>query len=216
MARLSPDGRLDIDISCSGSARDHRLQLRVPLGAGVAEHAVTFGHEERQVALNEPANWVHAAPTTFCHHGWVAQGGALLLAPGLPEAELVDGAVLLTLLRAVGWMSRPDLRTRPGRASPAIPVPGAQCPEGVTCRIALLPDPVSPAARWVALESFELAPVVVTVGDRPMLPDDTPLVTVDGAVLTAFKPADDGHGVVLRLWNPTDTAATSQIGRAHV
>jgi hypothetical protein len=211
VVRLSPDGRLDVDISCSGSARDHRLQLRLPVGPGPAEHAVTFGHDTLGARPKEPVNWVHPAPTTFCHQGWVARGGCLLIAPGLPEAELDDGGVLITLMRAVGWMSRPDLRTRPGRASPAIPVPGAQCPDGVTARIALLPDPVDQITRWAVLESFELAPIVVTAGDRPLLAADTPLVEVTDAVMTAMKPGDDRQGVVWRLWNPTDAASPAKL-----
>jgi alpha-mannosidase len=211
VVRLSPDGRLDIDVRCSSSARDHRVQLRMPVGAGVAEHAVTFGHEVLGDQVNETANWVHPAPTTFCHQGWVARSDCLLLAPGLPEAELEDGAVLITLMRAVGWMSRPDLRTRPGRASPAIPVPGAQCPDGVTARIALLPDPVDQVSRWAALESFELAPVVVAAGDLPVLAADTPFVEVTDAVMTAMKPGDDGEGVAWRLWNPTETTSSAQL-----
>ncbi|MGB8862002.1 MAG: glycosyl hydrolase-related protein [Ilumatobacteraceae bacterium] len=208
VVRLSPTGRLDIDVSCASAARDHRLQLAMPLGEGHAEHAVTFGQEMHRTQPTESADWVHPAPSTFCHQGWVARGGHLLLAPGLPEAELAGDSVLITLVRAVGWMSRPDLRTRPGRASPAIPVSEAQCPEGVSARIALLPDPVNPIARWSALEAFELAPVVVPAGDRPRVPENSAIVEVDDAVLSALKPADDGDGIVVRLWNPTDGEST--------
>jgi alpha-mannosidase/mannosylglycerate hydrolase len=183
----------------------------MPVGAGVAEHAVTFGHDVLGEQSTKPVNWVHSAPTTFCHQGWVARGGCLLLAPGLPEAELDDGGVLITVMRAVGWMSRADLRTRPGRASPAIPVPGAQCPNGVTAHIALLPDPVDHVSRWAALESFELAPVLVAAGDRPVLAADTPFVEVTDAVMTAMKPGDDGVGVVWRLWNPTKTTSSAEL-----
>jgi hypothetical protein len=218
VARLSPTGRLDIEVTCASAARDHRLQLRMPLGEGPVRHAVTFGDEMLGTRPTGSADWIHPAPTTFCHQGWVACGGHLLLAPGLPEAELAGNSLLVTLVRTVGWMSRPDLRTRPGRASPAIPVPGAQCPEGVSARIALMPDPGGPVARWSALEAFEFAPVVVPAGDRPLVPENTPIVEVDDAVLTALKPADDGDGIVARLWNPADDESTVRlrIGTASI
>ncbi len=214
VARLSPGGRLDIDVHCSTTARDHRLQLRMPVGGGTTIRAVTFGHDEFDGTVQRPANWVHPTPSTCCHQGWVARGGSLLLAPGLPEAYVDDDAVLVTLLRAVGWMSRPDLRTRPGRASPAIPVPGAQCAEGVSARIAVLPDPVDQVGRWAALEAFELTPIIVAVGAQPLVDPDIPGVTVTDAVMTAMKPADDGHGVVWRLWNPTDSPAAARLDAA--
>jgi alpha-mannosidase len=47
---------------------------------------------------------------------------------GLPEYEaLTGGDMFLTLLRAVGWLSRDDLPRRPGQAGPEIPTDGAQC-----------------------------------------------------------------------------------------
>jgi alpha-mannosidase len=50
---------------------------------------------------------------------------AVLLA-GPFEYELLDGAIAVTLLRCVGWLSRGDLRHRPGHAGPGIATPGAQ------------------------------------------------------------------------------------------
>lgn len=211
VARLSTEGHLVVEINCSSDARDHRLQLALPLGEGPAQHAATFGKELHPTDPLEFTDWVHPAPSTFCHQGWVARDGLLLLAPGLHEAELDDDSVLITLLRAVGWMSRPDLRTRPGRASPAIPVPGAQCREGVSARIALMPDPVNPTTRWSMLETFELGPIVVPAGDRPLIHEKTPILEVDHTVLTALKPADDGDGIVIRLWNPADTESTARL-----
>ena len=46
--------------------------------------------------------------------------------PGPFEYELVDGAIAVTLLRCVGWLSRGDLHNRRGHAGPGIATPAAQ------------------------------------------------------------------------------------------
>lgn len=199
---FAPDGRLDAEVVVASPARDHVVRLRLPLHTDRLRHATQFGDDEWPV--RRPAErWVHPEPTTLCHQGWVAGGGLLVLAPGLPEACLADGDLDLTVLRAVGWMSRPDLRTRPGRASPAIPVPGAQLGH-LRARVALLPDPGNAAERWRALLSCARPLVVAAVGPAPFVDDGRDVLEVRGGVATACKPADDGDGVVLRVFNPSD------------
>ena len=70
---------------------------------------------------------MHRAPATFPQQGFVSANGLTVVAPGLPEAEVTpDGVIAITLLRAVGWLARTDLRQRPQPAGPAVPTPGAQ------------------------------------------------------------------------------------------
>ena len=57
-------------------------------------------------------------------------GGATVIGKGLMEYEIVGEppAIALTLLRAVGDLSRNDLATRPsGHAGPPVATPAAQC-----------------------------------------------------------------------------------------
>src|SRR4029077_8936253 len=68
-------------------------------------------------------------------HGFVAAAsgarGLALFAPGFFEYEWTSrGDLLLTLLRAVGELSRSDLPTRPGHAAWPTATPGAQCVGG--------------------------------------------------------------------------------------
>ena len=72
-------------------------------------------------------------PPHATHHtaGMVCAGELCLMTCGLPEYEAMPrgrGGVdlALTLLRAVGWLSRDDLPTRPQPAGPSIAVPDAQ------------------------------------------------------------------------------------------
>jgi hypothetical protein len=63
--------------------------------------------------------------------------GATLISDGLAEAHVADGALELTLLRAVGELSKATLRTRPGHAGWPASTPAAQCPGAFRARCAL-------------------------------------------------------------------------------
>ena len=50
--------------------------------------------------------------------------------------------VALTLVRAVGWLSRDDVGTRPGGAGERIETPEAQCLRELAFEVALMPHGV--------------------------------------------------------------------------
>jgi mannosylglycerate hydrolase len=206
---FDPIGRLEIDLRVESTARDHRTSLRMPLPGDAVVYATQFG--DARFGADRPAahRWVHPPSSTFCHQGWIAGGGALVVAPGLPEASWRPGRVDLTVLRAVGWMSRPDLRTRPGRASPAIPVPGAQT-GAIRARLSIGLDPHHLDARWRAAAEVARQPLVGLAGVdgvTPLVPAGESTLAVYGGVVTAIKPAEDGLGAIVRVWNPTPDAA---------
>jgi alpha-mannosidase len=59
---------------------------------------------------------------------WVDSGGVAVFLAGPFEYELIEGAIAITLLRSVGWLSRSDLGNRPGHAGPGLATPAAQMP----------------------------------------------------------------------------------------
>ena len=65
---------------------------------------------------------------TFPSRRFVAAGGLTIVHEGLLVYEFVDDgtALALTLLRATGILSRPDLPTRPLDAGPPLPLRGSQ------------------------------------------------------------------------------------------
>lgn len=220
-ARVAPGlDRVDLLVRCDNPARDHRLRLRFPTGTPVSTFAAatTFGVAERSTAPVAHHDWWHDPPTTFPHQGWVAANGLTVAAPGLPEAEVTDdGTIAITLLRAVGWMSRSEMSTRPIAAGPALATPDAQLADGITAALSLRLDPIDASfapARTAALAAAdELGLRAVPAGDTPLLAPDTPLVSVapDDIVLSALKPAEDGDGLILRLLNPAPEPVDARI-----
>ncbi|MBU6428947.1 MAG: hypothetical protein KGR26_08055, partial [Cyanobacteria bacterium REEB65] len=211
-------------------AQDHRLRALIGTGMTAPEHLAAeaaFGAVERHVSTGLGSLPVpplgEAIPPTFPHLGWVAAEGPdlamQLLAPGLPEAEFVHGgsAVAITVLRCVGWLSRDDLRTRGGGAGPHLQTPDAQLEGAHAFGFAARFDrPAAPGRRawWDALGDLDLLRHLprsqATGGHRqpfagglePRQDWLSPVPTA--ALLSALKPASDGHGVVVRAFNPTD------------
>ncbi|HZQ83321.1 MAG TPA: glycosyl hydrolase-related protein [Acidimicrobiales bacterium] len=196
-------GRVDLDVRVDNLARDHRLRLLFPTGAPVAEYryATTFDVASEGTGPVDDTGWVQPATRTRPQQGWVEANGLCVAAPGLPEFEVTpEGTIAVTLLRAVGWLSRIDLKSRPEPAGPGIPTPEAQCRDGVAARLSLRVD-----APPAVLQADEVGLRAVVAGPEPPLPEGTSVIAVEppGLVLSALKPADEGDGIVVRVLNPT-------------
>ena len=130
-ARVAPGvERVDLDLTVENTARDHRLRLAFPTGAAGAgaSAATTFDVASRPPRPAPTTDWFQPPPSTFPHQGWVYNNGLTVVAPGLPEAEVTpEGTIYITVVRAVGWLSRLDLRSRPEPAGPGLRAPAAQC-----------------------------------------------------------------------------------------
>jgi mannosylglycerate hydrolase len=190
------------EVVLDNQAEDHRLRLRFPTGAPIDEllAATTFDSARRSSAVVDDAQWVHRAPRTFAHQGWIAANGLAIGAPGLPEAEVTaTGDVLITLVRSVGALARLELRTRPMPAGPEMPAPGAQVPGILRATVTLASTPSDARAAETGMWG-------VLGDDGPLLGDGRSLLEVDArvSVLSACKPAVDADGIVVRVLNPSD------------
>lgn len=205
--------RIDIHTQVENRAQDHRLRVYFPLPF-ITQHSWaegTFDLVERPVAVPQGGpDWEEQPVGTYPQKGFVdvhnGKIGLLVANRGLPEYEVVgDGQTLaITLLRCVGWLSRDDLTTRSGHAGPAIPTPEAQCLGRHAFDYALVPysdDRQEALAQALAFN----CPLRVVAVEQPKgdLPASGCFLEIEPAnlVLSALKPAEDGHGFILRFWN---------------
>jgi len=173
------------------------------------EAATTFDVAVRSTAPVDDTGWQQRAPGTFPHQGWVAVEGLTVVAPGLPEAEVSpDGTLLVTVVRAVGWLSREDLISRPEPAGPGLPTPSAQCLGPIEARLSMIPGGHARAAA-----DAELGLDAVVAGPQPLIEPGHAGLTVEPAslLLSACKPAADGDGIVVRLLNPTHESTVTRV-----
>jgi mannosylglycerate hydrolase len=216
-------------------ASDHRLRLRAPTGLskGNAVAGAQFGFEERLPV--HPAGRAYPRETpvaTAPAHRYVAHAvksrGIAILAPGFFEYELDRrGDLLVTVLRAVGQLSRGDLPARPGHAGWPVATPLAQCPGVDRLQLALAPVNQSQIAAGNPLaelwEDLFLPVRAVWLRQASPLSLEPIDIRLEGAglVFSALKPAEQGDALVLRCYNATGSPAVGawhfaqQIAGAH-
>lgn len=109
-------------------AEDHRLRVHVPLAAR-AERAAAAGSFAVVTRDNEVEGGHGEVPLpTYPAQEWVDAGGVALLFEHVAEYELVESRELaVTVLRAVGLISRNDNPYREEPAGPERAVPDGQC-----------------------------------------------------------------------------------------
>lgn len=217
------------------TAKDHRLRVHLRTGiksdtvytdsayALVKRLAVTQGevfpkpeHKHIEGVINtHPVARVVAVP---------AEDRMLnLLVRGLPEYEAIEQdkqmTLALTLVRAVGWLSRSDLRTRTSNVAPSVQVPDAQCLRDFTAEYALVyTTPNDHTATLRAGRMFNAPLQVYQYDEAPerarrsflsVMSDKGEGLHSDGngAIATAFKPPVKGSGWIVRLFNPNDKPA---------
>ncbi|HET7468717.1 MAG TPA: glycoside hydrolase family 38 C-terminal domain-containing protein [Gemmatimonadales bacterium] len=211
-------------------ATDHRLRLRVPTGVpGVAAVAGTqFGTVMRAAPATATSHYARETPVTTAPAQRIlavadSDRGLALLAPGFFEYELdANGDLRVTLLRAVGQLSREDLPTRPGHAGWPTATPMAQCPGPDRLQLAIVP--VEAADLWAGSRLAELWEDVFLPPRALWLRQATPLSTPacdirlegKGLVFSSAKPPEQGDGLVLRCWNARGEVVSGawRLGRA--
>jgi len=213
---LSEDvARVDIETTVDNRAADHRLRAHFPVPFRVAAFQ-TEGHFDvitRSTRLPQGTEgWAEQPARTHPQRTWTdvsdGQLGLMLANRGLPEVEVLDAAdgseVALTLLRCVGWLSRGDLSVRRGPAGPQLATPEAQCMDENTFHYAVIPHAGSWESAFREAEAFHTPMRAIRTGPHEgTLPESGAFVRVEPAhlVMTALKAAEDGRGVIVRLWN---------------
>lgn len=125
--------------------------------------------------------------------------------------------VALTLLRAVDYLgARQDLTTIIGGAGPSFPTPEAQLQRALMFRLALRPHAQSwhEDEVWRDALEFMTSPRSVTVEAHPgrRAPRAGWLrVSGKNAIISAVKRAEDSMSLIVRLYNPSDSATRAAL-----
>ena len=212
---------IEIVIRGENRAGDHRLRWVLPLpGSLQTDHLIAdaaFGAVRRDASARDPREWTaeRRLPTAPLHR-WLHLTGASyglgIISDGLAEYELLpDGTVAITLLRAVGELSRRDLPERPGHAGWPLPTPAAQSLGAFEARIALLVLPRDLDAAASLLDAAADDVLTPPCGETwrgiatplPAFPGLT--LEGEGLSFSAAKRSEDGEWLVLRCVNQRST-----------
>ena len=218
LVRLYPGvRRVEFRTEVDNAARDHRLRVHFPTGVStdVAAAEQHFGVIARPLALPEAdESWMEQPVGTYPQKSFVdvsdGERGVMLANRGLPEYEVLPGAdgatIALTLLRCVGWLCRADMTTRRGLAGPPLRTPDAQCPGRHAFEYALIPHAGGWQEAFAEARRFALPMEARPAAGRGTLPSQGSLleVTPSSVRVSAVKFAEDGSGVVVRLYNIDD------------
>ncbi len=207
------DPSLQVRTVVENTARDHRLRVLFPsdIRADVYESDQPFGWVTRPVATDpRSSEYKEPDPEERPHHTVFAiadtSGGLAVICPeGLHEHGVAEDArrtLALTLFRAVHRTPTTDGEL------------GAQVLGRMEFRYWLRPF-AGPLPRALLLREVvtHQAGIRTHLTSRPM--ERKPffrLERCEGVLLTAFKPAEDNRGVVVRLWN-TESQERSAILR---
>lgn len=219
--------RVDFRTSFVNTAKDHRLQVAVRLPYETDEVRVesAFGLVTREITPTSPPKPADPADlvaqllgregtygtspqktATLVRHG---AAGLALINRGLAEMEAVklEGAtrIAMTMVRAVGWLSRGDLIMRPGNAGPPLPAEGAQCLRPFTWDYAVMPfaAPEGEAEAVAAAHAFAYPPRLYMLnGRRDAGETEFALIKLDNPKVlpSALRPLAGG-GLEVRLVN---------------
>lgn len=239
-ATLSLDANSDtvrVDLRGKNQRRNHRLRVNFHSDVARGDLAVTtfadaaFGPVRRDALQVPPEDQTREmVPPTMPMHRWAtmanAHAGATLHSDGLAEVEAngPSGTFSLSLVRAIGELSRNNLPERPGHAGWPAPIPLAQSFGTFHARIGLqLHGAWSQQSRdaiELASDSLLLPIVAATMRDLRDEPRDISGPTLSGTALrcSAVTLAGNGDGIVLRTVNDSADAqpGSFRIPAAHL
>ena len=204
-------------LSWENRSSDHRLRLHVPLGRpSVTSHAEgQFAVVERGLRPEAGSAGEYPIPT-YPASGFVDAGGAAVLLTRTVEYELLEegehGELAITLLRAVGFLSRNVHPYRDDPAGPQLETPAAQCLGPAEVSLAVMPH----AGSWLDADLVGDAeryrhPMVHRsgTGDTDVRPRQVEGLSVQGAgvAMTSLRRRGDWLELRLVAEHPTDTTA---------
>jgi 2-O-(6-phospho-alpha-D-mannosyl)-D-glycerate hydrolase len=202
--------RVDVTLQIDNRASDHRLRVLCETGTRALTHhtGAAFALLERSNRFEVRKRWIEPPTSEGCLHDFVAVKGATrglaVGVDGMREYSVLHdgGTIAITLLRAVGFLSRGDLPERRGHAGPELATPSAQCIGQRAYRYALVPlgegTDVMRAARSIR---EWLSPPLVVSGDGHARTFVSFVESASPLVMTALRAGPEG-ALVVRIANP--------------
>ena len=215
--------RIEFRTTVENRSRDHRLRVAFSTGEQYetvrAESTFAVVHRPLEPAVPR-SEWTEPPDATQHTLGAVALGPVALMAKGLPEYEArsgpAGGELCLTLLRCVGVISKPSgaIETRPQGAGPALRTPEGQCLGRHELEYAVLvgADELDDLSLLRESADYRRGFAIVPGIEASFEP---PLALAGDVVFSCLKGADDGDGVILRCFNPSDEARSATVS-GHV
>ncbi|EDH9622250.1 alpha-mannosidase mngB [Salmonella enterica subsp. enterica serovar Austin] len=237
--------RIDIEVLLDNQADDHRLRVLIPTPF-ITDSVLAdtqFGSVSRPVRDPAMANWREEgwkeAPVpvwNMLNYATLQEGrnSLAVFTEGLREFEVlgeIKKTFAITLLRGVGLLGKEDLLLRPGRPSGIkMAVPDAQLRGQLRCRLSLFSYSGTPLSAGIAQQARAWLTPVQCYNKIPwdamklnkasfLVPERYSLLTIPpvGCQLSSLKKAEDRDELILRLFNPSESApcdATLSFSRA--
>jgi len=197
--------------------RDQKLRIRwhTDVLNGVVRADAAFGPVERIAIPESNASLVaESPPSTMPLHRWVSLAndrcGVALISDGLAEVSVDAGDIAVTLVRAIGELSRGDLPERPGHAGWPCQTPASQSLGRFRASFALMPHGVWNSDALDRVEQASDDVLVPLTGeswrDYAGASRSWSGPTLSGATLraTAVTVTQDGTALLLRVSNVSD------------
>jgi len=207
--------RLEVTVKLNNTAKDHWLRVNLPSHIRT-DHSTSDTHFDvisRPVELPDSTGWVEEAFGTHPLQTFVSvddkKDCLALLPQGLYEYEVLEDdarTLVLTLLRAC----RIKLAVSEEKLT-ELPDVGVQCPGEQTFRYSIFAgagDWMKNALLTQAADANHPVRAIMTSRGKGKLPLEAGLFTLDNTVLhvSAIKQAEDGDGLIIRLFNPIEKA----------
>ncbi len=211
--------RVDVHLQIDNRASDHRLRVLCETGTRALTHhtGAAFALLERSNRFEIRRRWIEPPTAEACLHDFVAVKGATtglaVGVDGLREYSVLHdgGTIAITLLRAVGFLSRGDLPERRGHAGPELATPSAQCLGPRRYRYTVIPlDKQSDLTRAARQVEEWLSPPLVVAGDGRSRSFVSFVDPATPFVLSALRAGPDGS-LILRLANPQREEAIGEL-----
>ncbi|MCD6510740.1 MAG: hypothetical protein J7L11_10195 [Thermoprotei archaeon] len=212
--------RVDVRVLIENRAEDHRLRVVFPTGMHTAKH-----HAETHFYVIERDNMPKEQYVpTYPMRTWVdvndGEKGLCIATKGLHEYEIRRGEngseIIVTLMRCVGWLSRPAFLTRPDSTDPPMPTPEAQCKRLMEFEYSIMPH----RGEWLEARVYKTAREFIA---KPLVQEDLPhegdlpnefsflKVNPEEVVLTCMKKAEDDDYAVIRLLNVSNKRVVASL-----